>query len=65
MRGWIQRYLRIFFEIHFQSTLLDQTKSRLAQIFPRLEINFIFDNKSYLITVSRDVSTIAIIQCQI
>ena len=47
----------MFFEIHFQPALLG------ARIFPSLEIKFIFNNKSYLTTVLRDVSTIATIKC--
>ena len=65
MRGWIWKYLRIFFEIHFRPALLGQAQSRIARIFPRLEIKFIFDNKSHLITVSREVWAIAVFQYQI
>ena len=43
-------------------TLLGQTQNRIARNFPRMEINFIFNNKSYLIAILRDVSAIAIIQ---
>ena len=63
MRVWIQKYLRIFFEIYFRPALLGQTQRSIARNFPRLEIKLIFNNKSYLITISRDVPTIAIIQC--
>ena len=59
------KYLTIFFEIHFRPALLGQTQSRIAQNFPRLEIKFLFNNKSCLIKISRDASAIAIIQCQI
>ena len=56
-RGWNKKYLGIFFEIHFQ----DQTQSRTARIFPVLVIKLIFNNMSYLITVSRDFPAIAVV----
>ena len=62
MRGWIQKYLRVS-EIHFRPALLGQTQNRPARIFSRLEIKFIFNNKSYVTAISRDISTIAIIHC--
>ena len=43
--------------MHFQ----DQTQSRTARIFPILVIKLIFNNMSYLITVSCDFSTIAVV----
>ena len=43
--------------------LLGQTQSVIARNFPRLKIKFIFNKESYLVTISRDVSAIAIIQC--
>ena len=46
-------------------TFLDKTQSRIARNFSTLEIKFIFNNKSYLITISLEVSAIAVIQCQI
>ena len=65
MREWIQKYLRIFFEIHFRPALLGQAQSRIARIFPRLEIKFIFDKESHLITVLHDVWATAVFQYQI
>ena len=46
-------------------TLLVQTQSYISRNFPRLEIKFIFNRKSYLITISRDVLATVIIQCPI
>ena len=44
---------------------LDQTQTYIDRNFPTLEIKFIFNNKSYLITISLEVSAIAVIQFQI
>ena len=42
-------------------TLLDQNQSRIARKFLKLEIKFIFNSKSHLITILLDVPPIAII----
>ena len=36
-------------------TFLGQTQGRIAQKFLRLEIKFMFSNKSYLTTILRDL----------
>ena len=56
---------KILWKIVINKTLLGQTKSCIARNFPRLIIEYIFNNKSCLTTISCDASATAVIQSQV